>query len=380
MNPVTLARNLARNAALLEDAGRTRSLRVLASLAGPAARGLLLQRGKAGPTTAMRSPHATTFTWDYPRAQPEVERLTRAARKAPWDPDTHLDWSIEVDPFDAERELFREEDLPLFEVPSYRTLPPRERALQRKELLAWMMSQFLHGEQGALFVACHLTEQLDWLDGKLYGATQVADEGKHVEVFDRYLTRKLGRRWVVNDNLYVVLDALMHDGRWDLKFLGMQILVEGLALGAFGTMRNSTKEPLLRELLRYVITDEARHVHFGVVALADHYATMPAAEKREREDWAFEMCLLLRNRFLAHEFYDEYWAHAMSRRSWDELILGSGFMARFRATLFRRIIPNLKRIHLLPDRLRPHYAAIGLLEHEHEKAAPDLHVDELVGV
>ena len=87
---------------------------------------------------------------------------------------------------------------------------------------------------------------------------------------------------------------------------------------------------------------------------------------------------MARNRFLAHEFYEEYWAHAMTLREWDRFVLESNFMRQFRHTMFRRIIPNLKRIGLLPDRMRAHYAAIGLLEHEHAKAAPEVSVEELI--
>jgi hypothetical protein len=372
---------LLRNAGTFREAARLGNPRVAVSLLGPAIRGLVLQQGKQSRTTETPSAHRACFAWDYSREHPEVARLTQHARRGQWDPDRDLDWTTAVDPHDPARELFVDRDLPLHELAGYRGLPRRQQEEQRAALLAWMLSQFLHGEQGALFVACQLTESLSWLDGKLYGSTQVVDEGRHVDVFERYLTEKLHRRYQVNDNLFVILDALMRDSRWDVKFLGMQILVEGLALGAFGTLRESTQEPLLRELLRYVITDEARHVHFGVVALQEHYAHgLSASEKREREDWAFEMCVLLRNRFLAHEFYDEFWAHSLSRRAWDQAILRSRFMDRFRSTLFRRIVPNLKRIHLLPDRLRPHYASLGLLAHEHDKAAPELSAAELIGV
>src|SRR5690606_7560912 len=142
-----------------------------------------------------------------------------------------------------------------------------------------------HGEQGALYAACQVTEAIHWMDGKLYGSTQVVDEGRHVEVFKRYLTTKLEKLYDINDNLYVIIDALMTDSRWDMKFLGMQIMIEGLALAAFGTLRQNTQEPLLRELLKRVITDEARHVHFGVVALEDYYRNhLSPSERRERED------------------------------------------------------------------------------------------------
>jgi len=186
--------------------------------------------------------------------------------------------------------------------------------------------------------------------------------------------------YAINDNLYVIIDLLMRDGRWDMKFLGMQIMIEGLALGAFGTIRSVSEEPLLCELLSYVIADEARHVQYGVVTLSEHYSEvggMSARERREREDWVFELALLMRNRFLAHEFYDEYWAHAMSRREWDAMLQDSPLMGLFRETMFKRIIPNIKRIGLLSDRVRPWYAEMGLLSYEHEPAATDLTTTEL---
>ena len=158
----------------------------------------------------------------------------------------------------------------------------------------------------------------------------------------------------------------------------MQIMIEGLALGAVGTMRQTSREPLLRELLKYVITDEARHVHYGVVALREYYHTLPEKDRREREDWAFEVAVLMRNRFFAHEFYDEFYGQTMSRKQWDELILNSAYMRNFRQTMFRRLVPNLKRINLMSDRIRPHYAALGLLEWEHEKAAPELSATDLI--
>jgi hypothetical protein len=143
-----------------------------------------------------------------------------------------------------------------------------------------MLSQFLHGEQGALLAAAQVTEAVQFFDGKLYGATQVVDEARHVEVFHRYLDTKLEKLYQINDNLFVIIDALMTDGRWDMKFLGMQIMVEGLALGAFGTLYKLTKEPLLKELLKMVIQDEARHVHYGVLALREHFTKQ--LDERER--------------------------------------------------------------------------------------------------
>jgi rubrerythrin len=362
---------------MLQKVLRTGNVKVALSLLGPALRGLVMHSGKQ-PASDMQANHQAHFDWTYQRDQEELRKLYEVAKVSQWNATTDLDWSIQVDPYDPNHDLFPESLSPLPDIPAYRGLSLREKQTHRHGLAAWMLSQFLHGEQGALFAACQVTEAIQWLDGKLYGSTQVVDEGRHVEVFYRYLSEKLGKLYPVNDNLYTLIDALMTDGRWDLKFLGMQIMIEGLALGAFGTMRQTSREPLLRELLKYVITDEARHVHYGVVSLREYYHELAPNDLREREDWAFEVAVLMRNRFLAHEFYDEYYGHIMTRKQWDELILSSAYMRKFRQTMFRRLVPNLKRINLMSDRIRPHYAALGLLEFEHEKAAPDLSASELI--
>ena len=324
--------------------------------------------------------YKATFAWDYPHGQPECARLYAAAKDGQWDGDKDLPWDTEVDPLSETCALVSTDALPFKDIPTYRSLPPKRQREHQMGFLAWMLSQFLHGEQGALMAACQVTASVPDIDSKLYGSTQIVDEGRHIEVFHRYLTTKLEKLYEINDNLYVIIDSLMHDSRWDMKFLGMQIMVEGLALGAFTTMRHNTEEPLLRKLLKYVITDEARHVHYGVVSLRDYYQSgLSPSEKREREDWAFETTVLLRNRFLAHEFYDEFYGHAMDRKSWDKLVLESDFMQNYRASLFRRLIPNLKRIDLLPNRLRPHYADIGLLQFENEPDASHLTAEDMIG-
>lgn len=372
-------RDAADNVGVLRDATRSGNVKVLSSLIGPAVRGYVLKLGKRAPSTGVPTHHDATFNWRYERDRTELARLYAAAKRDQWDAASALDWSIPVDPHNEERSLMLERLFPIDEMPGYASLPRPAQRMQGHAMMSWLLSQFLHGEQGALMAACQVTEAVEWLDGKLYGSTQVVDEGRHVEVFHRYLTEKLRKMYQINDNLYVIIDALMRDRRWDIKFLGMQILIEGLALGAFMTIRAQTKEPLLRDILKFVITDEARHVHYGVLALRDYYTKEIAAkEVREREDWAFEMSVLMRNRFLAHEFYDEYYAHAMSRARWNQVLLDSTLMEFFRVTMFKRIVPNLKRIGLLSDRVRPHYEALGLLRWENEKAAPEITARDLI--
>ncbi len=370
--------NLGRSGPVLREASASGNLRVLASLLGPAYRGLVMQEARGARSTAMQAEHHAVFDWSYLRDRPQLARLYEAAKSSQWNGATDLDWSTSVDPLDPEHPLVPEDYHPVSTSAAWQTLSPEERLRQRHHLLAWLLSQSLHGEQGALFAACQVTEAVPWLDAKLYGSSQVVDEGRHVEVFHAYLTRKLEKLYEINDNLYTIVDALMTDSRWDMKFLGMQIMIEGLALGAFGTFRQITGEPLLKQLLTYVITDEARHVHFGVLALQECFQQLGDRERREREDWAFEVSLLLRNRFLAWEFYEEHWAHAFRRAEWERMSVESKLMGSFRRTMFRRIVPNLKRIGLLSDRIRPRYDALGLLAYESERAAPELTAKDLL--
>ncbi len=363
---------------LMKDASKSGNLTVLRSLLGPAFRGLIQQRGKSEAETMMPVGHDAHFDWRYLRDHTPLAKLYEAAKLGQWNSTTDLDWSINVDPDDESRQLVPPDFSPVSRLASWGRLSKKEQNKQQLALTAWFLSQFLHGEQGALYAACQVTEAVPWLDGKLYGSTQVMDEGRHVEVFHGYLTKKLEKKYDINDNLYVVIDALMTDSRWDMKFLGMQIMIEGLALGAFGMFQQVTKEPLLKKLLTYVIADEARHVHYGVLALEEHFKQLSEKERREREDWAFEVCLFLRNRFYAHEFYDEHYAHQMSRSAWDQLALGSQMMATFRRTMFKRVIPNLKRIGLLSERIRPKYEELGLLQYQGGLAAPELTAQDLI--
>ena len=363
---------LMRSSPLIKEAAKSRNVKVLRSLLGPAFRGIILQQGKREDSTRIDSGHGVHFDWSYERSFPEMQKLYEAAKKNQWNATTDVDWSIDVDPYNTEKPILPDSLIPMTALPIWRHLNDDEKAEQRHGMVSWILSQFLHGEQGALFASAQTTESVPWMDGKLFGSTQVVDEGRHVEVLHSYLDDKLEKRYEINDNLYVIIDAIMSESAWDLKFLGMQILVEGLALGAFGAIRFNTREPLIKDILRYIITDEARHVHYGVLSLAKYMGELTEKEIRYREQWAFEVSLLMRNRFLAHEFYDEYYGHRMSRQDWDAVIGESNLMTFFRRVMFKRIIPNLKKIGLLSDDIKPRYESIGLLQYESGKSAMEL--------
>jgi hypothetical protein len=345
--------------------------RVMAQMAPSAVRGLILKVGRRGEPVPMRAGHDALFDFAYPSDSAEMRALYAKAKKLQWDAARDIDWSVSVDPMNPEVPLLPDDfiawDVIAKHVPG---VTPRERREVIHAVAAWMLSQFLHGEQGALFAAAQVTEAVPSMDGKFYGATQVMDEARHVEVFHRYVTTKLERLYDINDNLFTIIDSLMTDGRWDMKFLGMQIMVEGLALGAFGMFRKVTKEPLLAEILRRVIQDEARHVHYGVLALREHFTKrLSEKERREREDWAFEVAVLMRNRFLAYELFEERFGAFMNWAQWTEVMEASSGMNLFRTQMFSRLVPNLRDIGLLTPRIMPHYERMGLARYFAGKSA-----------
>ena len=356
-----------------------RDPRVLLSLGPSGVRGLVWKRGKQGVPSKVQASHSAHFDFTYPADHPEMQVLYQRAKQGQWDADM-LPWQISVDPENHEVPLIPEDFIGLDDLHTAGIhLSEKEKQRLLYSVTAWMLSQFLHGEQGALFAAAQVTEAVQFFDGKLYGATQVMDEGRHVEVFHRYLTQKLGKLYQVNDNLFVIIDALMADSRWDLKFLGMQIMVEGLALGAFGVVYKLTKEPLLKQLLKMVIQDEARHVHYGVLALRDHIKNeLSESERQEREDWALEVALLMRNRFMAYEVFEEWAEGTMSREKWRQMVSRAPGMVQFRRVMFSRLIPNLREIGLMSPRILPRYEQAGLMQYFTGLAADKLSGEDLV--
>ena len=230
-------------------------------------------------------------------------------------------------------------------------------------MLSWQLSQFMHGEQGALLTASQLVGAVPSLDAKYYASTQAMDEARHVEVFSRYLREKLEWEWPINPNLKQLLDLILTDSRWDLKYLGMQIMVEGLAMAAFANLYQIAAEPLVKEVIHYVMRDEARHVAFGVLSLRGHYDEMAASERRDREDFVVEACLLMRDRLVGEEVAD---AMGFDREEVRRIVLDSPIMQMFRQALFARVVPNVKRLGLLTPRVRGAFEEMQIIQFEHD--------------
>jgi hypothetical protein len=319
------------------------------------------------------------FTWDYERTRDGLGKLYERAKSSQWNGATDLDWSIEVDIEKVAIEMQvaiaqlrqRLVDLPNSPLKSWGQPEWTKLAI---EAFNWRMSQFLHGEQGALVCTAKIVETVPWIDAKYYASTQVMDEARHVEVFARYLDTKLEGHYPVNPALQLLIDDIIGDTRWDMTYMGMQIMIEGLALAAFGFMHAFTEEPLLKQLLRYVMSDEARHVAFGVLSLQEYYEGLGAKEIRERQEFAFEAALRMRDRLMMHAVWEKCGidAESITRMLFEVRKPG---VNPFGAALFSKIVPNCKKLGLLDAGdgwLRDRFTEIGVIEFED---APDTEVE-----
>jgi len=300
----------------------------------------------------------TSYAWNYGSVKDGLRDLYEKAKRDQWNGTKQLAWSTDVDP---ERGILPEMINPLHGYAPYDRLNEKEKDRLRHAQVALQLSQFLHGEQGALIVASQLVGAVPWVDAKYYAGTQTMDEARHVEVFSRYINEKLEWQWPINENLKELLDATIKDGRWDFKYLGMQIVIEGLAMAAFSNLYHITNEPLLKELIHYVMRDESRHVAFGVLSLSDYYKEMPANELKDREDFVIYACELSKNRLIGDQIAD---AMGWSRDEVRQVVLESAPFMDFRRSLFMRIVPNLKRLGLLSPRVREAFDRLGILEFE----------------
>ena len=310
----------------------------------------------------------SVFTWDYSLTRPPLRKLYEKAKTSQWNGTTDLAWDTEVD---IEKTVAADQaaigngvdpnwyaDTKLAKWTDKEWL---EFGIQSRK---WSLSQFLHGEQGALICTSKIVETVPWYDAKLYASTQVVDEARHVEVFARYLDEKLGGGYPINAHLGLLLDDIIKDSRWDFTYLGMQIMVEGLALAAFGYLHQLTGEPLLKQLLRYVMSDEARHVAFGVLSLKEVYDGMSDAEIMDRQEFAYEASIRMRDRFLQHEV----WAYmGVDPKTVIPLLINDPTRKIFQQMLFAKIVPNCKKLGLL-DRndfwLRRRFEEMGVIQFE----------------
>lgn len=298
----------------------------------------------------------TSFQWEYQDGREKLLNLYEKGKRLQWNSNERIDWSQDLDPENPAQ--LPDEYMPLFGSDLWGRMTKAERNKARRHFQAWQISQFLHGEQGALICTAKIVQQVPDMDAKFYASTQVIDEARHVEAYARLLHEKFQLAYPINPHLKVLLDDVLSDSRWDITYLGMQVLIEGVALAAFGLLRDLSRNPLAASVTAYVMQDEARHVAFGRLALRDYYPQLSDKERDEREEFAVDACYLLRDRFLAEQLWENLGLPV------DECVRhvnSSEMMQIFRTSLFTRIVPTMKDIGLFGPRVRKAYADMGIL-------------------
>lgn len=298
----------------------------------------------------------TTFRWEYEDGREKLLNLYEKGKRLQWNASERIDWSTDLDPENPAQ--LPEETVPIFGSAVWEGLNKKERAKVRHHFQSWQLSQFLHGEQGALVCTAKIVQQVPQMDSKFYAATQVIDEARHVEAYARLLHEKFELIYPINPSLKHLLGDILSDSRWDMTYLGMQVLIEGVALASFGIIRDQSKNSLAASVNAYVMQDEARHVAFGRLALRDYYPHLTQAERDEREEFAVEACYLLRDRFLAEEVWETL---GLPVDDCKRYVNESELLRMYRSSLFTRIVPTMKEIGLWGPKIRKAYADMDIL-------------------
>lgn len=295
------------------------------------------------------------FNWDYDDGRDSMMHLYSKGKKMQWDADDRIDWTQELDPVNPQG--MPDESMPIHMAPCFIKMSEKEKGEVRRHFQAWQISQFMQGEQGALVCAAKIVMQVPDSDSKFYAATQTIDEARHVEAYKRLL-EKFGVAYPMTPPLKELIDQTLRDNRWDMTYLGMQVVIEGLALAAFSTIRDLAQNELCKQVNAYVMQDESRHVAFGRLALRDFYPHLTDAERREREEFLMEASHLMRDRFDAVEVWRNL---GLPIEECATALYESGFMDIFRNSLFSRIVPIVRDIGLWGETVRDGYEKMGVI-------------------
>jgi putative sterol carrier protein len=301
------------------------------------------------------------FVWDYDDRRPRLGKLYEKSKVSQWNASTDLDWDTPVDPGELPRHEMLAgadfgDDIVLAKIG--RTDENVRRVVAEHH--GWLVSQFMHGEQGALVATARICAGADTIDDKYYAAAQVADEARHVEAYQRYLDL-VDLEYPVSDSLHELLEQVMRHRDLDLTFLGMQILVEGVALAAFSLGPALFANPLIGRITELVRRDEARHVAFGVLSLQGRYDDMDPVDLRVREDFVLEACALMRDRFMPVQVWERF---GIDVAEGTAAFSSSPDAMAFRSLLFSKVVPNLRKLGLLTSRVREGFEQMGILRYE----------------
>ncbi len=304
----------------------------------------------------------THWEFDYEPKIKALRDLYEVAKKEQWNVSSDINWNLEID---KEGDILARPQDPTRELDLVQALPEKKRQQLAISNAAWLLSQFLHGEQGALLCCGQLVESVPDIDGKLYAATQVVDEARHVEVFHKYIQR-LHRVYPIDPTLQAVLNQILEADMWQMKCVGMQVIVEGLAMGAFKIMKEESNDELLRSIVELTAQDEARHVSYGLIYMSDELPRMPDPDRDRVEDFAYSAVEALSGRkpgtgmnSQADLFTEVGLKLADVAAEMMEKIRDPEFLAKQPDAFRDYVMPQLTRLGIITERTAPKYRELG---------------------
>ena len=298
------------------------------------------------------------FNWEYEDGSADLLNLYEKGKQQQWDTSTRIDWSQEL--FEENPMGMADESIPIYGSPFWEKMTEKEKNWLRFNLQCHSICQFMHGEQGALIATAKFVGTVPDMNAKFYAATQVMDEARHVEAYKRLLHEKFKVAYPINKALQTLLEQTLTDRRWDMTYLGMQVLIEGLALAAFQSIRDKAGNTLAGAVNAYVMQDEARHVSFGRLALREYYPHLSEAERDEREEFVVDALYFMRDRFNQSEVWERL---GLPAKVLDDIHYNSKQMQSFRGRLFSRVVPTVKDIGLWGPRVQKAFADMGVMDY-----------------
>jgi hypothetical protein len=299
------------------------------------------------------------WTWEYGETVAEMRRLYEKGKVNQWNAETDVDWSLPVSKDDwvmnPEASMFA----------NITKMMGKDEATQKAaafDELNFTLSQLLHGEQAALQLCGQLTNVCDEMDQKWYAASQVIDEARHIEVFAKFLSHKMGTIYPIGGTLKVLLDMLLEAKGMQKKVLGMQTLFEGMAVGIMNMMRHESRNALFTDILTRVEQDEARHAAFGVLSMRRIVKTSEKAEMDEMEDWAFNILEALN----ANQQLDMLRVLGPKYDIEPEVVVKMmtslpNFAELNSMVYMHTVVPNLLRLGLITDRTEADWKRLGMM-------------------
>ncbi len=309
--------------------------------------------------------HDTLFEHAYPVESPDLRSLYEKAKRDQWNVSRDIDWT---QTYDIEQGVLADEMLDIYGTPFWDRLTPAERGDLNRRFANWRLGVLLYGEHGAMLLCSQLVECVSGTDAKFFQATQVVDEARHNEVLNRYVTERLGGlRYPLPDFERELFDTLLSDSRWTVKTIGLQLVAETFAVALFRMLAETSKDPLLRQICKYILQDESRHMGFGMLSLPDVIRELSDAERAELEDvthWALVKTLtgqfpepVFRELGFGDAEIKAIHAHRRERAAGAE---GSHFRKLFRKDLHGTLLANLQKVGLLTERIRPRLESVGI--------------------